>query len=466
MVRKEIPKLASNKVNRGEQVLNRAVAAHKMSECGMKALLAAVDPFHDKPIEGLRGWPDLETGPSVIRHWKQSTTVKAIDDGSSIMIYTWPILDACTCNITTRRNSLIDTITPGVSTDVVIAPVTISSYNAANSGLPSLPFVPDASYNHAIPGSYFQDGASRLIGMGVEVHDVTAELYKQGTITCFQIPQTTADVEDVVVKAQTVGALSYTNTAVTAARLNRFPSNLANIMTYPTSRQWDAKEGAYVVVPFSGHENPPNYAEYMTPFVNNTPTSVLDAPNALNSTGRYLGTYATGGVSGDPFIFNAHQYAPVNSRGIYLTGLNANSTFTITTSFYTETFPVQSSPLLPMAAPSCPFDPKALALISIIMQEMPVGVPVRENPMGEWFWQAVEGAIPALAGVASTFFPTFSPLIGGASSAITNYAHRQVAKQHLKAEKPRSMQKAAVKNDIKQIVKQDAALLHRASNKK
>lgn len=436
-------------------VLNRAVNAHKVSECGIQALIAAVDPFHDKPLANHRGWPDGETSRSVVRHWKQSTTIKSQGDGASVLVYTWPILNASDLHFCARRNAVVDTITPNVSTDVTIAPVLIKSYTAAEAAAPSLPFASaTADSLHFVPDEYFEDGPCRLVGMGVEVRDVTAEIYKQGTCTVFEVPQTTADKELVTVRAQTIAGVNYIQTPVEVTRMQRYPSNLDTMMMYPSTQQWDAKEGAYIVIPFSSHENSCQLAQYRTPFVNATPSSPMDG-TGLNTTARYIGPYAGGSPSGDNFVFLANQYAPVHSRGIYLTGLNANSAFTITTSFWLESFPVQTSPILSLAKECCEFDPRALAMISSIMRQMPVGCMVKENPLGEWFWEAVETALPVLGTAASALFPEFSPLIGSAAAAGTQYAKE--ARQNAKVKRKKAKAKAATKNEVKQLVKQDVA---------
>jgi hypothetical protein len=453
---------SAQRLSRGEAIMEQAVRSRKLSEPGSKAFLAAVDPFHDRPIDGLRGWPDLETGPSVVRHFKQSTTVKAIDEGGAIMIYTWPILNDRTCNyVGTRHQNVVDTIATAASTDSFIAPLGIYRFTEVQANSGSLPFNGVAAQTHAIPATYLSDGNARLIGMGFEVHDVTADIYKQGTLTVFEVPQTTADVENVVIKPLTYGATAVAQTNATVLELDRYPSTLSAIMTYPSSRQWDCKEGAYVVIPFTGHENPPLSVRYQTPWINTTPSLPTDStdPLALNNTVRAIGRAAA--VLNEPLGFFPNAYAPVNSRGVYLTGLNEKSTFTITTSFYIESFPVQSSELLPLAQPSCPFDPRALALISTVMKQMPVGVPLEDNFSSEWFWEAVQSALPVLGTVASALFPEFSPMIAAAAAGGTSFAARQLGQKP----KKKKVQKQALKNEVKQMVAQDVKALGTAQQR-
>lgn len=433
--------------------MNAAVNSRKISECGSKAFLAAVDPFHDKPIEGLRGWPDLETGPSVVRKITQSTTLKAPDEGGSILIYTWPIMNERVTRIVGRHQNVVDSITPQVTTDGRIAALAIYSYTAVEAGAASLAFNGKNPETHRIPDSYLADGNSRLIGMGFEVHDVTADIYKQGTLTAFEIPQTTADVEAVVVGDVTISGIATRGANVEILELDRFPSNLSAMMTYPNTRQWDCKQGAYVVIPFTGHENPPESVRYQIPWINTTPSLPTDSPSpfALNDVGRAIGDFQTP-VNGQKIAFFPNCYAPVNSKGVYLTGLNEKSTFTITTTFFLESFPVQSSELLPLAQPSCNFDPKALALISMVMKQLPVAVPLKDNFSSEWFWEAVEAALPVLGTVASAFFPEFSPMIMGGAMGVSSFAAKQ-----LRANRPKKAKKKVEKRQIDNLVKQDLA---------
>jgi hypothetical protein len=438
------------------------VRSGKISECGSKAVLAAVDGFHDKPIEGLRGWPDLETGPSVVRHFKQSTTVTFTEDGQSLMIYSWPILNERVTKFCSRHGNIIDSITTGISTDGVVAPLTITPFTAAQSMAASLPFngMQPATFTHKCPANYLDNGNARLIGQAFEVHDVTADLYKQGTLTVFEIPQTIADVENVQTKPLTFGATAVAATAIDVVELDRYPSSLADIMTYPSTRQWDCKQGAYVVIPFTGHENPPTSVRYQVPWINTNPGSSTDSTDPLvaNTIPRAIGNVRTPVVLNEPMEFLPNQYAPTNSRGVYLTGLNAKSAITITSSFFVESFPVQSSELLPLAAPSCPFDPKALALISMIMKTLPVGVPLNDNFSSEWFWEAVEAALPVLGVVGSALFPEFSPMIMGASAAASRYATKQLGRPN----PVNKQKKQKLKKEVRQLVKEDVKALSTA----
>ena len=440
--------------------LESAGRTHKISEAGIAAVIAAVDPFHDGPIEHWKGWPDHEQGQSVCRHFKTAKTVKSPDDGGAIMVFTWPILNQAVCHRVVRKNAVVDTITNAATTDATIGPCSIYTYTAAVAGGGgNLPVAAAAGVTQDvlnIPASYFGDGAMRLVGMGVEVHDVTADIYKQGTLTIGTVPQSIADREALTVRAQTVSGRIYLQTNQDACLMQRFPGTLEDMLKYPDSEQWDAREGAYVVVPFTGHENPPVFAEYRTPWVCEEVVNQIDIPGttALNQSTHMIGPYFAGTVDNEPFYFSPNAYAPVNSRFIYLSGLNANSTFTITTHFYIESFPTQQSNLLPMARVACPCDPKALMLIKNIMQLLPAGCPVADNASGDWFWEAVQTSLPLLEGMAMAAFPQFAPLIRGAGGIANNFLNSR-GNEQVKRRAKRNKNKAAIKNEVKQLVKTD-----------
>lgn len=461
----ELPKLVSNsRVSRGDELANRAVNQHKLTPCGMAAFKAACDPFHDNPIRDLGGWPDRDTHPSVVRRFKKSTTVSNFELGGALMVYSWPIENLCRLSPCARRNAIIDSITdPAVSTDGYIAPVCIYQYGAAAAAASSLIIAGTGvtTFQHSVEDDYFKDGPSRLIGLGFEVHDVSAEILKQGTITLFEVPQDVSATEVIQTKQNTVSGFTRLPTSANVVDLSRPPANQADMMTYPTSKQWEAKDGAYVVIPFTGHENPAKLAEYLVPYVNEDSQEGCDYPNNDNHGGRLIGDWLTGGTSPDNYVFNANSYAPMHSRGVLITGLQELSTFTVTTSFYYETFPVNESPLIPLASPSCEFDPRALALISTAMKNLPVGCKVADNFDGDWFWNVLEQTLPTIGTVASAFFPEFAPLIAPA----TVLGKEALAKKNAKRKKQNKQAKQKMAQDMQHLIKEERRILDQTAQR-
>jgi len=424
-------RISSERVKRGEDVLNRLVRAGKISKAGMAAYLAAVDPYHDTPIVGLEGHPDGETSPSVVRTINGSYTIKATEDGGSILIWTMPIINGCALRRVNRRNAIVDTVLPiGTGNTGYVAPGNIHTYSAAASSASNgLSLAGQAeAWAWQVPDAYFADGPVRMIGMGVEVHDVTADLYKQGTCTVFEFPQAIGERESVVVAAQTVDGTDYLQTSQQVCPMNKFPDDLAEMALYPTFRQWEARHGAYAVVPFTGQDNYPLECEYRSPWIYGS-ESDNDKPNSANITSKFLGAFLTTSPDGDHFVFYGNNFTPVHSKGIYLSGLNANSTFNVTFRMYLETFPTAASNLVTLAKPSAKLDTGALALISAAMKRMPVAVPVGDNLSGDWFWETLEAALPYLGGIASVFLPEFSPLIAAGTAAGVSALRQRKAKK-------------------------------------
>jgi hypothetical protein len=426
-----------SRVNRGERLLERLIKANKLTEEGCAAVIAAVDPFHDKPIEHLKGWPDLESQPSLIRAVKCSATVKATVEGGAIVVQTWPLLStSTTARCSSRNNNVIGDVEDSASTNVQLGGCTVTMYNAtgtfttaSKTGFAALG--PDDQQGEPAAGESFLGAKTRLIGMGVEVHDVTAEIYKQGTCTVVQIPQSQRQ-DQVFVKNTQIDGVTYASTAFAGRDVCHHPTTLADAMLFEGTRQWEAKDGAYVVVPFSTESNPPTEVEYCNPVLNISPREQ-----------EKLYTENTGDVNiplwitqpdDSHFVWFPNRWAPVHSKVIYLTGLNVNAAFQINVVYYLETFPDASTiGLITLARPSACYDPLALKMISCAMQELPVGVPVDENWLGDWFLDVVETVAPIAGELIGGFFggPGGAVAGGAVGTALSQTAKKARGNQQI-----------------------------------
>lgn len=427
-------------------LLSRAVNAQKITKPGLAAFYAAVDPFHDKPIEDLIGWPDMETAPSVVRKWKDTFTVKSPEDGAAILITHDPIALAQVFYPVVENNGVILQQTQDISQAAQHAPVCVYTQNATTASSGNIVLENNQVFFSSIP--YLDDGPGRLLGLGIEVRDVTADLYKQGTITCFEIPQTQQAEQTYAVASMQIDSVSTGNGAVGARSVARAPATFSEIMSLPTTTQWDAREGAYVVVPFTACDNVPALKSNVIPaFSQGADADELKMP------------LFSSGAAGQPAGHQPNLILSTRSRGMYLTGLNVNSTFTITIQYYWESFPKSGSTIRTLASPSAPFDPRALALISLVTKDLPIATPVGNNASGDWFWEIVQDALPLLGGVASALFPEFSPLIMPLAATGSRLASERLAKS-------RSQQKEmTVKREQARVTKR-ATLVQDSMGKK
>jgi len=421
--------LVTDKVIKAEDKLERFVLEGKLSPEGRAAFIAATDPFHDTGITDLCGWPDLETRPSVVRCVKKSTNVSA-RGMTAIHCYTYPVINASVCRACNRRNGVVDSVNPGFA---YCSPFVINSY----AGVDVDNMTPGnyaASLSLALDPSYLQN-PTRVLGFGFEIRDVTADLYKQGTITTYCVPQSQDQDNQFTFREQNIDGTKYILTPTQGRLFQPFPHNVESALLYEGSRQWEAREGCYSVIPFSAKDNVARAPEYTTPFLRNN-DDANDYVDSLNTGTLYFGPYAAGSVDGDNIIFQPGMYTPMHSKGAILTGINDNCNYQINVVWFLETFPNRvTDPLMTLARPSATYDPVALEMIAVTMKSMPVSVPVAENGLGDFFLEIVDKIAPVVGGLASAFFPEFAPIImpmAGGAAALARKAKANKASKRAK----------------------------------
>lgn len=390
------------------------MANGQLTENGKAAVIAALDPMHDLQIEHLRGWPDYETAPSVIRTVRHSTTVTPGSLGAGVnalMLMSMPIAHERVTNRCSRRNNIIDAITESESTDFDLNLLNIRAYVGTDNmiltnGVPVTGL--------GLDPEYLQDSC-RVIGVGVEVYDVTADIYRQGTCTTFQIPQSTSEPDTFLVK--TVTGETIIPTPIQGLPLKKWPTTLSQIMQMEGTRQWKAAEGAYTVIPFHGRDNFSGQPTYEIPLVYVDTTASGEDVSFLNVAPFNVGTWVhPQDLTDEPIVFYANKFLPMHSKGILLSGLNELSTFTVNTIVYLESFPAPDDvSLVTLARPSACLDELALEMISSATQKLPIAVPVGMNGLGDWFAEVVAEVAPWI-GAASTGLG-FAPGAAAATAA-------------------------------------------------
>jgi len=119
---------------------------------------------------------------------------------------------------------------------------------------------------------------------------------------------------------------------------------------------------------------------------------------------------------------------PYDISGAVFSGLNQQTTLQVTARYFVERLPAISDPnLLVLARNPCPYDPMVLELYSRTILELPVGVKVGENPLGEWFFDILQ----TLAGIAPVIGSAFGPIGAAVGTAVGGVG--TAALQHRKA---------------------------------
>lgn len=443
-----------------------------------------MDPFHDFEVR-LDGMPDTDTSATIVEEFRESYTLSApfgVTGNWDAHIFTLPFTGAATLLGAAERSAGTtigyNTSTTGIAGPfyhadegtafiqeskggVTSAPVVASLLNIHGFATTGAPLAPsrDPAVHYAKPaivailGNQSGVGRRRLVGFAYEIHNTTADLYKQGTLTAYRMPQ--APAVEMARGDQfyrdgsgnsiwTTPNLSYVG-AVDAPPLtianahpgtvpykvyNAPPSSVSLAMEYAGTRQWEARDGAYVVATQDPNRNKLAFnsseyialtdGDYFPPDVagvqQNLPYEAwASASFTLSDAGLGDGSSTSAGPIAGVKRGQTLLHVPFHTSGVMLTGLSAQTTLTITARSVWEIAPVTGdgiasvngiNPLVPLASKPAEFDPIALELYQRAVIELPVAVPVSMNAAGD-FWDWVLGAVETAA-------PMIGMALGGA----------------------------------------------------
>jgi len=206
-------------------------------------------------------------------------------------------------------------------------------------------------------------------------------LYKQGQVTAWRMP---GQWSPQTLYYQTSAGPPALYTQMTGLSQRLPPASLSAAQLLYGSRSWAAEEGAYVVARQNDEDNPGKFPTF----------SYLAYTADDNASGNATNTFMTGpaqAVNAVP-TQNADYYAPFDISGVHFSGLSYTTSLTVNVRWFIERIPGPSEPdLVVLATPSCPYDSLALELYCNCLRDMPPGVMLRENPLGEWFREALQG---------------------------------------------------------------------------
>lgn len=418
-----------SRVSRTDALLRKMEGRGVLTKTGAAWFKLATDPFHDIPVTDCEGWPDRVPSPSIVRLVKKSVAITRPDtfitSQWSFMVQQWPFLNEVEFNYRTRHNNIIDSAALGDG--VVHGGIEVM---CLDTGSPSRTsgtyFNMDKTAQYRVPlGKNYSKGLTRIIGVGYEIHDDTAEIYKQGH--CYHARQSNYSMQESNWQLVSSGASS--TTWATLTPLRPILADPAEMMLNPDTVDWSAKEGCYCVGTFNDG-NVPRYVGFTQPLVYNN-ANPLETDEEENT----VATPATSGVW-TPIVSSVGIPAPA-ANGSYgpaikienldqscsmFTGLNPLGSYTLTVHYIVECFPSIAEPdMLPLARPSAKYDPVAIEMYVHAIRKMPVAVVVGDNYDGQWWADVVKVATSALAPAAALFgFPEFTPFIAGGGKLIEN----------------------------------------------
>lgn len=405
------------KVSRATALIEKLVENRTLTPEGRDWLVLSLDPFHDLDHTAA-GYPDADSTHTVVSCFQSAVDVSKPANITTATwdahVYTMPFSNAdggnvgmlpadipasasqATRNIAgvNRPYNFVNVLTndsgqslyPVTDAEEIAATLTQSAYNPAGTAL--------------------NGTASRIIGMAIEIVDTTADVYKQGAVTCYRLPQ----MPSANTRVYTDLIAAYTGVRDCCTTYRAPPSTVAQALKLVGSRQWDARQGCYSLVTQSTVDNPMHVSS----------VSRVDVVpgNGRSCVGMF--DYCAPPVANVPpaasiLTSEMKNRMPLNTTGIMLTGLNALSTFRLKIKMYVETAPQPWQPdLVVLASPSAPFDPVALEAYSKTLSTMPVGVPASENGLGDWF----AGIADVLSKVALPVSMALTPFAGPAAPMI------------------------------------------------
>jgi len=374
-----------------DTILNTARNVVGLSQDGMDFLVQALDPNHDFERRVV-GYPDIESSKTVVQKIKKQYQLNAGAIGANwdCHIATLPELVA---PYSTMQNSYTTVgtfddntslITEGAgSLDGRFAPVV---WNSVASGQPTFPnssawnptggFVNVASFNE------YLTSPSRLVGWSLEVHDTTAEINKQGTVTTYRMPQE-HQTGRVLYSGASLGAGHFADQFSVKSRMP--PATVDEAMLYAGSVQWEAREGSYAVCTMNSLDQPIASHSHALRILERG-TAIEYPGSTVNQSIVMTDSFIASGQAA-PYSWPTKACHPLNwdTSGIYFVGLSASSTLTLTVTLIMETAPQNDPKLSVLAVPSPKLDYAALQAYSNVIRQLPPGVKARDNAAGDYF---------------------------------------------------------------------------------
>jgi len=366
-------------------------------------LVAALDPFHDNQLPNLAGYPDVVTTPSVIHCIKQSTVLAApggaADWCAQIVVYPWALQASLRDQRILSGNRFDSTQAMGT----IRLFDNISIRTAAGSGPILLDTAQTAGLSMPVD---IMDGLGRVVGMGLEIQNVSSELNTQGSCTTYRM-QGSQTKWNSWSRDVTVGGVPHQPGYTTSCfALEHGPETSSQVMLLPGTRSWPAKEGCYMVIPI-GQDNQPAIPLPVNPIIPETDWQQ---------------------VMGGQFVLAPDAANPLNNKlipcpvtGAIFDGLSALTVLKVQVVWYYEQFPGYRSSLVTLAKPSCEFDPVALQFYTEVLNKLPVAVPSSWNAAGDWFWDVVTAIKDHAAEVGNMLGGAPGKAIGMAASTLAGW---------------------------------------------
>ncbi len=400
----------------------------KLTPDGAHWARMAADPFHDYDRD-LAGYPAADGSRTVVNCIKSTTQISngGAPANWDCIITSLPVVfestvNACQDGQLSSGGGSFQPANPAVSHTLgsVMAISAVAGQNLFPSAA-AAPWWPATNLNITAlgPDGNLGTGAARIVAMGIEIHNTTAEINKQGSVTVGIVPQT--PFPQGVADCVNIWAGGAQEAGIRVRRVNAWPGLASDAAILPGSRTWEAAEGAYLHIPFTSLDNPLSMPGQSTTLIasRNTIATSYPAQAALMTTQYAVNAGEAGGTR--MTTGQACRHVPMGMVFAFFGGLSNASTLQVTVKTYVETAPSYDDPLVTLASPSAAYDPRALELYSYLISHLPPGVPVNYNSFGKWFKNIVS-VVKKGASTLLPFVETAVPEVAAARRAVQTVA--------------------------------------------
>lgn len=358
---------------------------------GRKWLDTALDPFKDI-LQKPSGYPDRIMAPSVVQVVHSSKAIKAPVgvsgnwDCNIFLDHLWQTSNLRNTsqiqhNVYLEGNVASPTLPRG---GCVVRGAASGSLLDIRTTYDNIPYVTDV---------FDTETSARIIAIGMEVHNTTSELYKQGSVITWAVSDEPTFQTAVPCRSDYAVRNNFVKDSVI---LVDAPETPAEAIDLPGSLQWDAAKGCYVVPRFIQEENEP---QDLRPLI-----AVEHSEVGLAYTSLITSDATNVYFDGDP----TNAMLPTGLAGAMFTGLSNQTELTVNLTYYVEQFPSIESNLRRLAGQGCPEDFAALELYTKIVRHMPTGVEVNDNFLGAF--------VAGIARVASMVMPYIPRVLSAIST--------------------------------------------------
>lgn len=360
-------------------------------------LTLALDPFHDYSVP-IQGMPDEfaeATTVQLVNHSRTITRPPFLAPGEKwdCHVFTLPI--NTTSNFLPSFGENLEAFNLDESLDPLsqLGQVSVISCHAGDLTLPDVVCDPvvwrtsnGTRVTQGISGTDGNDvGMSRIIGGGFEIHNDTAALYKNGSVTTYAQPTGLSDSSLVTCKFRDSGGTDLIGPC-SAVQSRSPPSTVDHARSLRSAQTWEAAEGCLVPFRMDVDNTHSSFIPMDNNVLNIRPLATSDPSCSMT---QRIEQKVFGSTLFSPET--PHRKSNVTTSGAYFTGLDENTVLTLSCKFIMEVAPTSfNTVLLPTASPSAPYDPKILECYAHCLRKLKPSVPVSFNAKGDWWRMALK----------------------------------------------------------------------------